>query len=246
MTSLLNNLLNLIIDLGAGTHTVAKGTLSDEVIHILAKSFADNAAVAVAMLSSEAVQFLECSDEAARQCTTAQLEAKQGPLLAAVDDVTVKLCSLKDSHEEYPDFFAELAENHSFSEALFIPLAMENGSLAITCYYFRAQQHWQEDELQAIESLSTILAWQLCSRRIINELSLQVEQLEKAIESRDIIGQAKGILMVQQHITAEQAFALLRSKSQVLNKKLREVAEFVSFTGELPSKDHKKYTDKKA
>ncbi len=246
MTSLRNNLPNLITDLGAGVQTAAKGTLTDELIHILAKMVADDAAVAIVMLASEAVKFIEATDETARFCTTLQLEAKQGPLFAAVTDVAVKLCRREESIEEYSDFFAELVKNNSFDEALFVPLAIENDSFAVTCYYFKDCHDWPEDELQAIEALSTILAWQLCSRKMINELSIQVKQLETAIESRDIIGQAKGILMAQRHITAEQAFAILRSKSQVLNKKLREVAEFVSFTGELPTKDQKKHTDKKS
>ena len=73
----------------------------------------------------------------------------------------------------------------------------------------------------------------------VMQLSAQASQLEVALGSRDIIGQAKGILMAQNHITSEQAFGILRSKSQVLNKKLRDIAEFVAMTGELPSKDSK-------
>lgn len=50
-------------------------------------------------------------------------------------------------------------------------------------------------------------------------------QFERALSSRDVIGQAKGILMAQSHITADQAFDLLRRASQRLNRKLVSVAE---------------------
>lgn len=42
--------------------------------------------------------------------------------------------------------------------------------------------------------------------------------------SRDIIGQAKGILMEREGIDDEAAFAMLRQASQTQNIKLREIA----------------------
>lgn len=62
----------------------------------------------------------------------------------------------------------------------------------------------------------------------------QAEGLRVALESRDVIGQAKGILMAERHVTAEQAFDILRTTSQRLNVKLREIAQRVAETGALP------------
>jgi hypothetical protein len=62
----------------------------------------------------------------------------------------------------------------------------------------------------------------------------QAEGLQIALESRDVIGQAKGILMAREQITADEAFEILRTTSQHLNVKLREIAERVAETGALP------------
>ncbi|MDX3660098.1 ANTAR domain-containing protein [Streptomyces sp. ID05-26A] len=63
---------------------------------------------------------------------------------------------------------------------------------------------------------------------------LNTAQMRRAIDSRDVIGQAKGILMSRQGIGADEAFALLRQTSQHLNVKLVEVAEtLVARRGEL-------------
>lgn len=51
-----------------------------------------------------------------------------------------------------------------------------------------------------------------------------IEQLARALESRDVIGQAKGILMVTMRCPAEQAFALMVKESQYENRKLTDVA----------------------
>jgi GAF domain-containing protein len=62
----------------------------------------------------------------------------------------------------------------------------------------------------------------------------QAEGLQLALGSRDLIGQAKGILMAREHVTADEAFDILRTTSQHLNIKVRELAAHVAETGELP------------
>ncbi|MDP8937857.1 MAG: ANTAR domain-containing protein [Actinomycetota bacterium] len=52
--------------------------------------------------------------------------------------------------------------------------------------------------------------------------------MQKALRSRDVIGQVKGIVMAQQDVSADEAFDILRRASQRMNIKLREVAERVA------------------
>lgn len=54
-----------------------------------------------------------------------------------------------------------------------------------------------------------------------------------ALDTREMIGQAKGILMERYKITGVQAFGLLIASSQAVNRKLRDVAEHLVTTGEL-------------
>ncbi|HEY0227150.1 MAG TPA: GAF and ANTAR domain-containing protein [Mycobacterium sp.] len=52
-------------------------------------------------------------------------------------------------------------------------------------------------------------------------------QLKTALAGRDVIGQAKGILMHRDNLTGLQAFALLTRVSQETNTKLVDVAKFL-------------------
>ena len=63
----------------------------------------------------------------------------------------------------------------------------------------------------------------------------RIDDLIAALPAREIIGQAEGILIERERITADQAFAVLRRASQHLNVKLREVARYVVETGEIPT-----------
>jgi GAF domain-containing protein len=62
----------------------------------------------------------------------------------------------------------------------------------------------------------------------------QASQLREALRSRDLIGQAKGILMERRKLTADEAFEVLRRTSQRLNIKLRDVAAWIADTGTEP------------
>ena len=63
----------------------------------------------------------------------------------------------------------------------------------------------------------------------------RIDDLMAALGPREIIGQAEGILIERERITADQAFEVLRRASQHLNVKLREGAQYVVDTGEVPS-----------
>src|SRR3954447_15342132 len=59
------------------------------------------------------------------------------------------------------------------------------------------------------------------------------EHVTSALVNRDVIGQAKGILMERFKITSDQAFAVLAKVSQDTNRKLHAVAEDLTSTGTL-------------
>jgi GAF domain-containing protein len=65
------------------------------------------------------------------------------------------------------------------------------------------------------------------------------EHLRAGMDSRDLIGQAKGILMERHKLTALQAFDVLAHASQELNLKLVDVARELSETGAEPGQDRR-------
>ena len=60
--------------------------------------------------------------------------------------------------------------------------------------------------------------------RCLRRTDEQRSEFRRAIVSRDIIGQAKGILMVRWHIDADTAFAMLRDASNRSRRKVHDVA----------------------
>ncbi|HEU0088167.1 MAG TPA: ANTAR domain-containing protein [Pseudonocardiaceae bacterium] len=68
----------------------------------------------------------------------------------------------------------------------------------------------------------------LAATQAITAAGLETAQLREALQNRDVIGQAKGILMQRRGISATEAFEVLRRSSQELNIKLAELARTLS------------------
>ena len=67
-------------------------------------------------------------------------------------------------------------------------------------------------------------------QQLIDQLLAEVRQLREAVETRDVIGQAKGIVMVGFRCDADTAFDILCRLSQNTNRKVRDVAVLVVST----------------
>jgi AmiR/NasT family two-component response regulator len=82
--------------------------------------------------------------------------------------------------------------------------------------------------------VATVLAELAAAAMEVRELRRKVSNLSLALETNREIGVAIGILMARRLLTADQAFERLREASQRRHRKLREIAEDVVRTGELP------------
>jgi AmiR/NasT family two-component response regulator len=77
------------------------------------------------------------------------------------------------------------------------------------------------DMLVVLSSHTTVA---LAATSAVTDAELEAAQLRAALATRDVIGQAKGILTQRRGVGADEAFDILRTASQHLNIKLAEVA----------------------
>lgn len=96
--------------------------------------------------------------------------------------------------------------------------------------YSRSDPFGEADERAAYE-LATHAAVTLANAQAYAQTQALVGHLNEALKSRDLIGQAKGIIMERERCSPERAFEILRSVSQRANLKLRDVAQEVVDTG---------------
>lgn len=159
------------------------------------------------------------SDPIAAELDQLQTELVEGPALSVLHDLQTVF--IKDLTEEtrWPNFIAtatRLGVHCLLSFRLFIV----GESLGALNLYGETPDALTQDSVAIGEILAQHAAVAMAG-------AAAEEQMHSAVVSRDIIGQAKGILMHRDDLTALQAFAVLTKASQETNVKLLDVAHWV-------------------
>ncbi|SFW85605.1 GAF and ANTAR domain-containing protein [Amycolatopsis australiensis] len=118
---------------------------------------------------------------------------------------------------------SELGVRAVVSTAL-IPGPPSGRSIGALNVYSRAANGLDGADRDVLLLLATHASLALATTDAVTRAELEAANLRKAIDSRDVIGQAKGIIMARRGSTADEAFDVLRRTSQDLNVKLAEVA----------------------
>ena len=160
-----------------------------------------------------------------------QVEANAGPCLDAVATQHAQSSGDLASDDRWP-VFASTAVEFGVRSVLAFPLATGQPS-ALNFYAELPGAFGAIDRAKALV-LATFAGVAIDAAATAESGARRAENLLEALRTRELIGQAQGILMERERITAEQAFALLRDSSQHLNVKLREVAWSLVETGETP------------
>lgn len=152
-----------------------------------------------------------------------QMELGEGPCLdAAYEEETVRVPDMS-REERWPGFAARAAELGAASMLSF-QLFVERDDLGELNLYGR-RPHNFDDESEHVGLLFASHA------AVAYADAEKVRHLTIAVRRRDLIGQAKGILMERHKLTADQAFTLLTRVSQQTNRKLYDIAEELTSTG---------------
>jgi GAF domain-containing protein len=154
----------------------------------------------------------------------AQYETGAGPCLDSYRERRVFRVDSTADDNRWPAF-SRAAAKCGILSTMSIPLVAHDEELGALNLYSRTAGSFSDDD----ERLGLVLAEQasvaIANAEVYWRTKRVTTQLEQALLSRDLIGQAKGILMAREGFGADQAFDVLKRASQRSNRKLREVAE---------------------
>jgi GAF domain-containing protein len=144
---------------------------------------------------------------------------------AAFEQQTVRVADMA-SEDRWPEFARQASEAGAAS-MLSLQLYVEGDNLGALNLYSRTPGAFDDES----EQVGLLFA----SHAAVAYAGVRKEaQLAKAVASRDLIGQAKGILMERYKISAERAFLVLTRVSQNTNRKLNDIATELARTGTVP------------
>lgn len=117
--------------------------------------------------------------------------------------------------------------------SLSVALPMQEAVLGALNIYATRPAIFDQDAIELARTFAGYAAVVIANARLYQGTAALAENMRRAMETRAVIEQAKGILVAQQHCTPEQAFELLTRLSQTSHRKLRDcAADLVNSTAE--------------
>lgn len=173
----------------------------------------------------KAMSTVAFSDDLVCRVDKAQVDFEQGPCVDALYEERVVRVLDTTRERRWPRFAAHAAELGVRSMLSFQLYVTGDGLGALNLYAERADAFTEESEQ---------VGWLFATHAAVAMADAQkLAHLTRAVSTRDLIGQAKGILMERHKITGDRAFALLVRASQHSNTRLVEVAEHLVRSGSL-------------
>jgi GAF domain-containing protein len=169
------------------------------------------------------------TDDLSERLDALQYDGDDGPCVEAIKTGRPTKIESVDAEVRWPAFTRRAAEaglQSSFS----VPLRVGGRLVGALNLYSLASPFLPPDELVS-EQFAHQAAITLANAEAFQRTQDLVANLRIALESRDVIGQAKGIIMERERITSDRAFEVLRSVSQSRNVKVRDLAQQVVDTG---------------
>ncbi|MHA3703451.1 GAF and ANTAR domain-containing protein [Jatrophihabitans sp. YIM 134969] len=157
-----------------------------------------------------------------------QLELGAGPCLDAARTQDVVVVEDTRVEDRWAPFGAR-ARELGVASMICVPLWVDERVMGTLSLYASGPAAFVATDRHVAEICAVVSAAAVADAR-------RSEQLREALQRRDVIGQAKGILMERDRLTADQAFERLSWASQRLNRKLFVVAEEFVATGQLPER----------
>lgn len=197
------------------------------IVAVACQEIAGTDCAGITSLESSGLETLIATDARVVLADKEQARTGQGPCMSpGTAELLTIICNDLAEDERWPEF-GRAAADHGLCSAIFFKL-VEGGTTIGSLNVYSARCGAFSDDARHSGALLAAHA------AIVLAASRKQANLQLALLTRDVIGQAKGILMERHRYNEHQAFDALIASSQQTKRKLRDVAEHLRTTGELP------------
>lgn len=185
----------------------------------------DHAGITVIKTKPTRMVTVAASSKIAEACDQMQYDLDQGPCVDTVRTHQTVVSAAVGSDPRWPSWGPAVAKKYNIGSMLSLLLYTHADSYGALNLYSERPEAYTDEDLLIAQSLAPHLAVALVGGR-------EHDQLGLAIVNRTLIGQAEGILIERHRVTAEQAFEMLRQRSQDANRRLVAIADDLVRTGQ--------------
>jgi GAF domain-containing protein len=170
------------------------------------------------------LQVVASTDESAELVEVMQLAAGAGPCVQCFTTGTaVSVPDIAESSSTWPDF-AVAAREQGFRSVHATPMKLRGEVIGTVNLFNVASGALSPRDTAVVQALADVATIGVLQQRISSESQLVSEQLQRALDSRVVVEQAKGAMSQALDLSMDEAFGALRTYARSLNLPLNEVA----------------------
>lgn len=193
----------------------------DEIVHLAVDSLEACEFAGVSLTEKGKITSPASSNDIPRTVDRIQSETGEGPCVDAIREHEVFQTGDLRNEKRWPEFSARAYEETGIRSILSVRLFVEEDTMGALNLYSTVPDAFDESDV----ALGTVFA---AHASVAMSTARREQGLEQKAQSRDVIGQAKGILMARSGLTEDEAFEMLKKASQRMNVKLRDVARRIA------------------
>ena len=195
-----------------------------EVTDIAARSVPGAESTSITLVRGDKAFTAAHTGEMALAADELQYERGYGPCMdAGRAGVVIRIDDMR-TEQRYRDYVTQVL-GVGVRSSLSMPLPYQGSSIgALNVYSSEPAAFGAVESEEAATAVAEAVAVAVANADAHDRLAEHARNMRLAMESRAVIEQAKGVLMAQRRVDAEQAFEILREASQRYNRKLRDIA----------------------
>ena len=173
------------------------------------------------------LQYVASSSERMHLIELFQLQHNEGPCVDAFHSgLPVYSPTGDDLSTRWPNF-APHARGLGFRSATALPMRLRAEVIGALNLFSTTSDPLNSDDQEVAQALADIATIGILQERALHDGRILSTQLEGALQSRVVIEQAKGFIAEHNHVSVDDAFALLRGYARSHHRLLRQTADDV-------------------
>ncbi|ROP61152.1 GAF and ANTAR domain-containing protein [Curtobacterium sp. ZW137] len=156
-----------------------------------------------------------------------QLNAGEGPCVECfATGHAVSVRNPEEMRRRWPTF-AKASEESGYASVHAIPMRLRETTLGSLNLFRETEGALNPEDALAAQALTDVATISILQQRTLQHATLAQEQLQRALDSRILIEQAKGFVSHTHQVDMEDAFAMIRQYARANREPLVDVARAV-------------------
>jgi transcriptional regulator with GAF, ATPase, and Fis domain len=192
-----------------------------KIVHLAVENLDACEFAGISLVEKDKITSPASSNDIPKMVDQIQTETGEGPCIDAIKEHEVFQTGELKKEKRWPNFSSRAHEETGISSILSVRLFVEEDTMGALNLYSTVPDAFDDSDV-ALASVFAVHA------AVAMSAARREDTLEQKAETRDVIGRAKGILMARSGVTDDEAFEMLKSASQRMNVKLRDIAKNIA------------------